>query len=423
MGGNMTQIIIMVIMLICSGYFSATETAFSTLNKTRIKTISEKGNKKAETVLSLSENYDKLISAILIGNNIVNIFLSSICTVFFINLLKGNQSLGTTVATIVSTVGVLIFGEICPKMLARQFPESFAMFSAPIIKCIMFILFPLTVVFGSVRIVLSKIFKSGDDHKMTQDELLTFVDEVEQEGGIDKEESALLRSAIEFTDREASDILTPRTSLEAIEENMPNSEIESVFNDTGYSRLPVYAGSIDSIVGIINQKDFFAKVVGTDRSIKEIMNKPVYIPLSMKISDILKLLQKNKSHIAIVVDEYGGTNGIVTMEDILEELVGEIWDEHDEVVQDFIQLDENTYKVLCTMELDKMFKFFDLEDETDSVTVSGWVLEKFGCFPHEGERFEFENIAVEVTSADDQRVNEIIVTVKPQNEEESEEEE
>ena len=423
-----TQIIIMVAMLICSAYFSATETAFSSLNKTRIKTLAEKGNKSAERVLELSEKYDKLLSTILIGNNIVNIVMSSICTVFCIQLVtdyisaSSSQSLGTTLATAITTVAVLVFGEITPKSLAKEFPEKFAMVSAPLISLLMIVLTPLSLIFGGIRVLLGKVVKSKDDHKMTQDELLTFVDEVEQEGGIDEVESELLRSAIEFTDREASDILTPRTSLEAVDEECSNEDIANVFSDTGYSRLPVYSGSIDNIIGIIHQKDFFGKINGTDESVKTIMNKPVYIPLSMKISDILKLLQKNKSHIAIVVDEYGGTTGIVTMEDILEELVGEIWDEHDEVVEDFVKNDDDTYTVLCTMDLDKMFKFFELEDETDSATVSGWVLEKFGCFPQAGDTFDFENISVKVLLADDQRVNEILVTVKTPEEAETEEE-
>ena len=418
----------MVAMLICSAYFSATETAFSSLNKTRVKTLAEKGNKSAERVLELSEKYDKLLSTILIGNNIVNIVLSSICTVFCIQLVadsigaESSQSLGTTLATVISTVAVLIFGEITPKSLAKEYPEKFAMVSAPLISLLMIVLTPLSLIFGGIRVLLGKVVKSKDDHKMTQDELLTFVDEVEQEGGIDEVESELLRSAIEFTDREASDILTPRTSLEAVDEECTNDEIATLFSDTGYSRLPVYSGSIDNIIGIIHQKDFFGKINGTEESVKTIMNKPVYIPLSMKISDILKLLQKNKSHIAIVVDEYGGTTGIVTMEDILEELVGEIWDEHDEVVEDFVKNDDDTYTVLCTMDLDKLFKFFEIEDETASATVSGWVLEKFGCFPQVGDTFDFENISVKVLLADDQRVNEILVTVKTPEEAEAEEE-
>ncbi len=418
MEGSSIQIILMVIMLVFSAYFSATETAFSSLNKTRIKTLSDKGNRRAGLVLTLSDKYDKLLSTILIGNNIVNIILSSVCTVFFINLLKENQITGTVVATIVSTVVVLTFGEITPKTVAKESPERFAMFSAPVISVLMKILTPVSILFSGIKAAINKVFGNGDDRRMTQDELLTLVEEVEHEGGIDKEESELLRSAIEFTDREASDILTPRTLLEAVDENMSNEEIARLFSETGYSRIPVYSGDIDSITGIIHQKDFYSKVLGTDNSIKTIMKKPVYIPLTMKISDILKLLQKNKSHLAIVVDEYGGTMGIVTMEDILEELVGEIWDEHDEVVEDIVEIETNRYKVLCSTDLEKMFRYFDLEDETDAATVGGWVLEKFGCFPQEGDTFEFNNLIVEVISADDQRVNEITVTVREIAEEE-----
>ena len=418
MEGSSIQIILMVIMLVFSAYFSATETAFSSLNKTRIKTLSDKGNRRAGLVLTLSDKYDKLLSTILIGNNIVNIILSSVCTVFFTNLLKENQITGTVVATIVSTVVVLTFGEITPKTVAKESPERFAMFSAPIISVLMKILTPVSILFSGIKAAISKVFGNGDDRRMTQDELLTLVEEVEHEGGIDKEESELLRSAIEFTDREASDILTPRTLLEAVDENMSNEEIARLFSETGYSRIPVYSGDIDSITGIIHQKDFYSKVLGTDNSIKTIMKKPVYIPLTMKISDILKLLQKNKSHLAIVVDEYGGTMGIVTMEDILEELVGEIWDEHDEVVEDIVEIETNRYKVLCSTDLEKMFRYFDLEDKTDAATVGGWVLEKFGCFPQEGDTFEFNNLIVEVISADDQRVNEITVTVREIAEEE-----
>ena len=421
---DVQQILIMAILLLFSAFFSATETAFSSLNKTRVKTFAEKGNKKAEKVLSLSEKYDSLLSTILIGNNIVNIALSAICTLFFINLFKNHpngEGVATTVSTAVSTVAVLIFGEITPKSIAKETPEKFAMLVAPIVAVLIVIFKPLSWFFGLIKLLFAKIFKSDDDRKMTQDELLTLVDEVEQEGGIDSSESELLRSAIEFTDREASDILTPRTSVEAVSDELTSDEIAARFHESGYSRLPVYSGSIDSIIGIIHQKDFYSTVYKTDKSIKDIMNKPVYIPLSMKISDILNLLQKNKSHIAVVVDEYGGTMGIITMEDILEELVGEIWDEHDEVVEDFVQLDESTYKILCTMDLEKMFKFFGINDESDSATVSGWVLEKFGYFPKADEEFEFENITVRILDADDQRVNEITVTVREDDGEEEKE--
>jgi CBS domain containing-hemolysin-like protein len=311
-----------------------------------------------------------------------------------------------------SVIAVIVFGELLPRRFASNLPERTAVLFSSVTSFFMMILKPFTLFFGAIDVLISKVFKSSDDRKMTQDELLDLVEEVTEEGGIDSTESELLRSAIEFTDREASDILTPRIAVEAVSDELSNEEIGKRFMESGYSRLPVYNESIDNIVGIIHQKDFFSSVMGTDNSIKAIMNKPVYIPLSMKISDILKLLQKNKSHIAIVVDEYGGTMGIVTMEDILEELVGEIWDEHDEVVEDFVKVSDNCYKILCTTDLDKMFKFFDMEDETDAATVGGWVLEKLGYFPKENESFEFKNIDISIIDADDQRVNEIIVTVK-----------
>ncbi len=404
----------MAVLLLFSAYFSATETAFSSLNRTRIKMLAEdkdsKSNGRARLVLELSDKYDKLLSAILIGNNIVNIALSSICTMYFINLMVNNQNAATTVSTAVATVVVLIFGEITPKTLAKESPESFAMFSAPLIRVLMIILTPFSAFFGLVKLIMSKLFKKKDDRKMTQDELLTIVDEAEQEGGIDEDESKLLRSAIEFTDRNASDILTPRTNIAAVSDDMTNDEIAQVFEETGYSRLPVYSESIDKILGIIHQKDFYTKIYKTDRSVKSIMKKAVFIAPSLKISDTLSLLQKKKSHIAVVLDEYGGTIGIITMEDVLEELVGEIWDEHDEVVEDFVQTSDNTYNVLCSADLDKLFKLVDIEDEeTESATVGGWVLERFGCFPKEGDSFEIEGVAVTVISATDQKVNEVTV--------------
>ncbi len=420
MGSDGLQIIIMLVCLVLSAYFSATETAFSALNKTRVKTFAEKGNKKAALVLRLDDDYDKLLSAILIGNNIVNIALSSICTVFFINLLTDhNQNMATTLSTVVTTVVVLIFGEITPKSMAKEAPERFAMFSAPIIRVFMIILAPFSFFFGGIKVLMSKLVKSEDDRKTTPDELLIMVDEAEQDGGIDKEESELLRSAIEFNDRQASDILTPRISIEAVSETMTNEEIARVFDESGYSRIPVYSGSIDSIIGIVHQRDFYAKIRGTDIPVTEVAKKPVFISDSMKISDIFKLFQKEKSHIAIVLDEYGGTVGIVTMEDILEELVGDIWDEHDEIVEDIVKITDDSYNVLCSTDLEKMFKFFDIDDEeTEAATVSGWVLERFGEFPKVGDCFDFENITVTVKDADDQRVNEINIKINPKEDSE-----
>ncbi|MBR5741118.1 MAG: HlyC/CorC family transporter, partial [Firmicutes bacterium] len=311
---DVITIIVMALLILLSSYFSATETAFSSLNKARLKALAEKGNKRAGSTLALSEKYDRLLSTILVGNNAVNIALTAIATVFFIKILSSEVT-GTTVATVAVTVLVLIFGEISPKTLAKESPERFAMFSTPLIRFFIVILTPVTFIFSLWQKLLLKVFKVKDDRKMTPDELLVLVDEVEEGGMIDAEESELLRSAIEFNEQEAVDILTPRVDVEGVSEDAKKEDIARVFTDTGFSRLPVYRESIDNIVGVVHQKDFYDGPKITGKSLKEIMKPPVFVTPTMKISDILKLLQTEKAHIAVVTDEYGGTLGIVTMED------------------------------------------------------------------------------------------------------------
>ena len=408
--GDILTIIIMVCLVILSGYFSATETAFSTMNRTRLRTLADKGDRRAERVLALAENYDRLLSTILVGNNIVNLSLSSVATVFFIRLIGDG---GATLSTVIVTVMVLIFGEVSPKSLAKESPEKFARFSAPFIRILMVLLTPVNLLFSLWRRLLSKVFKVPEERGITSDEFITFIDAVEEGGEIDSDESELLRSAVEFNEQEAEDILTPRVDIVGVSEDTSKEEIARKFTDTGYSRLPVYRDSLDNIIGILHQKDFYDGPRVTDKPIADIMKMPVYVTPSMKIRYILKLLQKTKSHIAVVTDEYGGTLGIVTMEDILEELVGEIWDEHDEVIEEFTRVDEDTYKIKCSADLDEMFELFELPEnpDTDSITVSGWVMEQLGHIPIEGDRFEYENLDVTVTSVDNQRVLEIIVRV------------
>lgn len=402
---------IMIALVVMSAYFSATETAFSSLSRSRIKILMEHGNRKAALVHKLSENYDKLLSTILVGNNIVNIALSSMATVFFIQYL-GNAS-GPTISTVVVTIVVLIFGEITPKSLAKETPERFAMFSAPILQVFLAILTPINYIFSLWRKFMSRVVKVKDDRRVTDEELLTIVAEAEQEGGIDSEESELIRSAIEFNDQEAVDILTPRVNVVAVENTVSAEELETVFRESGLTRLPVYEDSIDNVLGIVNLKDFYACPRDAGFHVTDIMTEPVYISESMKIGALLKFLQKTKAHFAIVADEFGGMVGIITMEDILEELVGEIWDEHDEVVEEFVKLDDNKYRVLCSADLDKLFTFFSLDCEADSVTVSGWVMEELGRIPDEGDTFTYQNLTVEVTKTDHHRVLEITVTVDP----------
>ena len=408
---SISSILIIVLLLAFSAYFSATETAFSSVNKTRLKAMAEKGNARAALALKLSEQYDQLLSSILVGNNVVNIATSSISTLMFVRMLP---NIGATVSTIVITIVVLIFGEISPKSLAKENPEKFAMVSAPIIRVVIWVLTPINFLFTQWKKLLSKLFKSDDSRRMTQDELLMLVEEVAQDGSIDKSEGELLRSAIEFTDRDAEDILTHRVDLEAVPVTATKEEVAKSFSESRYSRLLVYDGSIDNIVGVIHQKDFYTGTGISDRPLTELMKEPVYVPQSVKISDLLKVLQKHKAHIAVVSDEYGGTLGIVTMEDILEELVGEIWDEHDEVVESFRKVGENTYRVLCSTDLDKLDRFFHLDVESDCTSISGWVMEQLGRIPKEGDSFDYEDLHVTVTSTDYHRVLEIEVQRIPQ---------
>ena len=405
----------MVFCVVMSAYFSATETAFSSLNKTRLKTMAEKGDKKAQKTLDLSDEYDKLISTILIGNNVVNIALSSIGTVFFIGLLK-NGDLGATVSTVVITVVVLIFGEITPKSIAKDAPESFAMFSAPFIGFLMTILTPINFLFTQWKKLIGKIFKVEDDDTMSQEELLMLIEEVEQDGSIDANEGDLLRNAIEFTDQEAVDILTHRVDLEGVPVGATKEEIAAKFTETRFSRLLVYNETIDDIVGIIHQKDFYVGTGVTEKEISEITAPPVFVHKSEKIRELLERLQKEKSHMAIVIDEYGGTAGIVTMEDILEELVGEIWDEHDEVVEPFRQISTDTYIVDASISFDDFCEQFDIEDmEADSVSLGGWIMEQLDKIPDAGDKFEYENLSIMVKETDSHRVTfaEVIVNEKP----------
>ena len=396
-----TYIIIMVICLIGSAYFSATETAFSCANKTRLRALAEKGNKRAELAVKLADKYDRLISTILIGNNIVNILLASLGTVVFTK--HFGEDLGATLSTVVITVAVLIFGEITPKSIANDFPEKFAMFSAPLIRSFIWILMPLNFIFSLWKKLVGKLFKVEEEDNMAQEELLMMVEEAEQEGDIDTDEGDLLRNAIEFSDLKAEDILTHRVDLEALPVDAAKKEIAQKFTETRFSRIPVYEDNIDNIVGVIHQKDFYVGSGVTTAPIKEIISPVLFVHQSEMADDLLRKLQKEKSHIAVVVDEYGGTLGIVTMEDILEQLVGDIWDEHDEVVEEFKELDDKNFVIDCNMNLDDFCEEFQIETESDSVSVGGWVAEQIGNIPDVNDNFTYENLVVTVTEVDSHR--------------------
>ena len=409
---------ILIAMLLCvigSAYFSATETAFLSMNKTRLRVLADKGNKKAKLALALDEKYDRLISTILIGNNIVNITLSSLATVVFVSLLAnyGKESLGATVSTAVVTVLVLIFGEITPKSLAKDAADSFVMFSAPIINLIMKLLTPLTFLFGLWKKLVDRIITTKEEDAMSQEELLTFLEEVEQDGGLDEEEGELLRNAVEFGDLAAKDILTHRMDLEAVSLDASAAEIAAAFTESRFSRLLVYEESIDRIVGVIHHKDFYNGLGVTDKPLAEIMSTPVLVQPGDKVDDLLHLLKARKSHIAVVIDDYGGTLGIVTMEDILEELVGDIWDEHDEVEEPtFRKLDEHLYSVDSAVDIEEFAEQFSLTIETEASSLGGWVMEQLERIPEAHDRFEYENLVVTVLSMDEHRVDRLSVEVR-----------
>ncbi len=407
--------IVMALCLIFSAYFSATETAFSTINRTRLITMAEEEkNKRAAQVLKLADNYDRLLSTILIGNNIVNILLSSLATLLFVDLFKrivenNADSIGSTVSTIVVTVVVLIFGEISPKSIAKDCPEKFAMFAAPLIRALMVVFTPITFFFAGWKRMLTKLFRLEKNEKMSTDEIRTLVDEIEKGGSIDEEEGTLLRNAIEFTELEAKDILTPRVDLEAFSIDTSKQEIAKMFTETKFSRLLVYEDSIDRIVGVLHQKDFFTEHGISPKSVEELMSEPHFVHPTEKINHLLTELQTMKSHIAVVNDEYGGTMGIVTLEDIIEELVGEIWDEHDEVVEYFKELEEDTELVDCNVSLDDFCEHFDIRAESESSSLGGWVTEMLDKIPEPEDGFIYENLQITVTEVDEQRVTYVMV--------------
>ena len=404
------SLIIIIGCIIMSAYFSATETAFSSLNRIRIKNMAEKGNKRAGLVLKLSENYDGLLSTILIGNNIVNIASASLATVIVVKLL-GDEA-GASISTVVTTIVVLIFGEVSPKSIAKESPEQFAMFSAPFLNAFMVLLTPANYLFKQWKKLLSVLIRTSGDSGITEEELLAIVEEAKQDGGIDEQEGSLIKSAIEFTELEAMDIATPRVDVTGIPVDADKEEIAAVFGETGYSRLPVYKDKIDDIIGIIYQKDFYNQVYRGVCSVEAIVRPALYVAKSKKINVLLKELQKNKMHIAVVIDEFGGTMGIVTLEDILEELVGEIWDEHDVVVQEIEKISDQEYLVLGNTSVEKLFEELGGEEEFESFTVSGWVMELAERIPEEGDVLYYENMTITVMKMKDRRVEQVRIVLE-----------
>jgi CBS domain containing-hemolysin-like protein len=412
------HIIIIVVCVLLSAYFSATETAFSTFNRIRVKNMAEKGNKKAALALRLSDNYDSLISAILIGNNIVNILASAMATLLFAKLIV-NQDLAATVSTGVLTVVLLIFGEISPKTIAKYNPESFVLFSAPIINFVRVILFPFIIIFNGWQKLLAKLFKKNEDQGMTEEELISIIEEAEEEGDIDKEESDLIKSAIEFGDLTVEDIFTPRIDITALPADSDKATIAKTFSESGYSRIPLYSGSLDNVTGILYYKDFYARAYHTSVPVTDIVKPVMYVAKTQQVNDLMKELQEKQLHMAVVTDEFGSTAGIVTLEDILEEIVGEIWDEHDEIIEEIKQIGEKEYIVSGKANTEKLFDLLDIDYEAESVTVNGWAMEALGKIPEVGDIFEDLGLSVEVLMMDGRRIENVHITdMRPDPEDE-----
>lgn len=415
--GSSPLLISLIILILCSGFFSATETAYSCVSKIKLKTLFTNGNRLAGKVLEFSESkYDRLLSTILIGNNIVNISASAIATVFFAKILLNSKIDSTVVATAVVTVAVLIFGEITPKYIAKAYPEKISMLFYPVIKTVYYILIPLSFVFIGWKNLISKIFRLDRQEVITEEEIITFVEEAEDDGTIRKDETNLIRSVIDFDDLEVREVLTPRVKITAVSTESSFEEIKKVFKESRFSRLPVYKDSLDLIVGILHLKDFYGSHKDSF-SIKESMQKAFYIPEHTKLSKLLKTFQKERMQMAVVLDEYGGTMGIVTLEDILEELVGEIWDEHDIEIPEYQKLSDGSFIFMGNTPLDKVLSLTGAEDADishESNTLSGWLLEIFDEIPVAGQKIEASGIHAEVLESDEKTISKVKISYTPE---------
>lgn len=421
--GDIGVLIALLIMIVLSGCFSASETAFSTAQKARLQAMADDGEERAGSVLKFLDQYERILSTILIGNNIVNITAATLGTILFSSLIR-NTDVANTVSTAAITVVVLIFGEITPKTIAKERPEKAAMGFYPFIICCYYVLFPFNIIFSGWKKLMSKIFRFKKEASYTEEELINIVENAENEGEIEAHESELIRSAIEFEDSEVIDIMIPRVNVIAVDIEDSNEEIYNTYIESGYSRLPVYKDTIDNIVGIIHEKDFYRFMHDGGTDVTKIIQKTLCVPSSMKISSVLREIQHNKVHLAIVVDEFGGTMGIVTLEDVLEELVGEIYDEHDAVEELCKKISDTEYVVAGEQNLEEFLEMVDItlnendeEERIDATTIGGFVSEQMDKIPTVGEKFTFKNLDIEITAATETRVTEVKVTVTESEEE------
>jgi len=417
---SITQYIFLIVLIACSAFCSATETAFSTVNTMRLKNLIEEGNPKAARTLRIAEDFDRFLTTVLVGNNIVNIGASSLATVMATMIF--GPSYGPVMSTVIMTILVLIFGEILPKSYAKENSEKLALRFTGIMYFLMKILTPVVNVFLFIKRLTMSGSKESQPY-VTENELKYIIETIEEEGVLEEQESELVQSALDFDEITAQEIITPRVDLTAVSIHDTIEEITEVVMEGRYSRIPVYDKTIDNIIGILYVREFLMKLAsGKKIDIRSLLHECPFVHKTMKISSLLNELKRTKTHLAVVTDDYGGTMGIITMEDILEELVGEIWDESDEVEQSFVRKEENVFEVSGDLNIYDMLSMMDLSEnllDSDYSTVSGWALEELEHIPQEGESFVSKGLKVTVLEVEDQRILRLLVEQLPEDEEEN----
>ena len=428
--GSLLKIVLMLICLVFSAFFSSSETAFTSFNHTKMKNLATEGNKKAALVLKMSDNYDKLLSTILVGNNIVNIALSSIATMWFIDLMVNtSQGTASTIATVVTTVVVLIFGEISPKSLAKERPESFAMAVSPMLRIVIVVLVPVNFIFMMWKKILTKIFKPAEVEAVTEGEVLTLVDEAHEDGSIDEYNKELIENIFEFDDLSAGAIATHRTEMTMLPGDATDEEWEEIINNSRFSRYPVYGEDVDDILGILDAREYFRLEDKSRESVLAHAVHPAYfVPETVKADVLFRNMKKNKEFIAIVLDEYGGVQGIITFTDLVECLVGEFaeTDEDEEPVEAIVPLDENRFEINGSVTISEVEEALGLEfSDCDSDTFGGFVLGLYGSIPEDGSTFEVSTEQMDIAALEirEHRLEKAIITVKQPTEDEEDEDE
>lgn len=421
-----STIAICVVLLLLSAFFSSTETAFSSVSKIRLKNLADNGNKKAKTALYVAERYSKALTTILVGNNIVNIANSALATVFFVNIFGEAQ--GTVISTVVITLVVLIFGEVLPKNIAIDNAEKICITFAPVLKFLMVLLTPLSIILMGINKLYKKLARNSNHQEpsVTEDELKYIIESIEEEGVLEQQESELVQSALEFDEKTAEEILTPRVDMVAIDIDDPVEEITELVLKERYSRIPVYRDNIDKIIGVLHTRDYLEALINNNEkpNIEAMLQPAHFIYKTKKLSALLADFKYNKIHLAVVTDDYGGILGIVTMEDLLEQIVGEIWDEDEEVEKMSLKISDNKYEVSGDMPISDMLELFDKPTkyiETESNSVGGWALEQLANIPEPGEQFTYKELEITIREVLDQRILSMIIVYTPSEAEEDEE--